>query len=170
MKIRDCEWDYLSQQRSLRAPHEPMPRLQDLLEYLAKPGSENIWILLDIKVLSIPSTSSNPLITHQDDQRRRVHNASHRTHSIPRSTLAFQTLAPASRPWYLGSKISATLHSIPPRLPNHSYRLLHLLRTPIPRSPQHILQYSPKSSHGPARSLLHPRCQSQQPAIVRMDR
>jgi len=27
-----------------------MPRLKDLLEYLAAPGLEDIWILLDIKV------------------------------------------------------------------------------------------------------------------------
>lgn len=27
-----------------------MPRLVDLLEYLAQPGQEHIWVLLDIKV------------------------------------------------------------------------------------------------------------------------
>ena len=27
-----------------------MPRLKDLLEYLATPGLEDIWVLLDIKV------------------------------------------------------------------------------------------------------------------------
>lgn len=27
-----------------------MPRLADLLEYLAQPGLEEIWVLLDIKV------------------------------------------------------------------------------------------------------------------------
>jgi hypothetical protein len=27
-----------------------MPRLADLLEYLASPGLEDIWVLLDIKV------------------------------------------------------------------------------------------------------------------------
>jgi hypothetical protein len=27
-----------------------MPRLQDLLEYLARPGLEDVWVLLDIKV------------------------------------------------------------------------------------------------------------------------
>jgi phosphatidylglycerol phospholipase C len=29
-----------------------MPRLVDLLEYLAQPGLEEIWVLLDIKVRS----------------------------------------------------------------------------------------------------------------------
>ena len=27
-----------------------MPRLQDLLQFLATPGTENVWVLLDIKV------------------------------------------------------------------------------------------------------------------------
>jgi len=46
----DCDWSYLSTLRTLRAPHESMPRLVDLLEYLAQPGLEDIWVLLDIKV------------------------------------------------------------------------------------------------------------------------
>lgn len=49
-KIKDCDWSYLRTLRTLREPSQPMPRLQDLLEYLALPGSENIWVLLDIKV------------------------------------------------------------------------------------------------------------------------
>ncbi|KAF2838317.1 tubulin-domain-containing protein [Patellaria atrata CBS 101060] len=49
-KIIDHNWDYLSTLRTLKEPHEPMPRLQDLLEYLASPGLEDIWLLLDIKL------------------------------------------------------------------------------------------------------------------------
>ncbi|EXJ77197.1 hypothetical protein A1O3_10355 [Capronia epimyces CBS 606.96] len=49
-KIIDCNWEYLSSLRTLRAPHEPMPRLRDLLEYIAQPGLEHIWLLLDIKL------------------------------------------------------------------------------------------------------------------------
>ena len=49
-KIIDCDWDFLSQQRTIKEPHVSMPRLKDLLEYLASPGLENIWLLLDIKV------------------------------------------------------------------------------------------------------------------------
>ncbi len=49
-KIIDCTWEYISEQRTLAAPHEPMPRLKDLLEFLASPGLENVWLLLDIKV------------------------------------------------------------------------------------------------------------------------
>lgn len=33
-----------------------MPRLVDLLEYLAQPGLEEIWLLLDIKVRRKQST------------------------------------------------------------------------------------------------------------------
>jgi hypothetical protein len=36
--------------KTLKEPHESMPRLADLLEYLAQPGLEEIWVLLDIKV------------------------------------------------------------------------------------------------------------------------
>jgi hypothetical protein len=32
-----------------------MPRLADLLAYLAEPGMEDIWLLLDIKVCPAPS-------------------------------------------------------------------------------------------------------------------
>lgn len=46
----DCEWSYLKTLRTSEKPHEPMPRLKDLLEYLATPGLEDIWVLLDIKV------------------------------------------------------------------------------------------------------------------------
>jgi phosphatidylglycerol phospholipase C len=49
-KIVDCDWSYLETLRTLKEPHEPMPRLKDLLEYMAQPGLEDIWILLDIKV------------------------------------------------------------------------------------------------------------------------
>jgi len=49
-KIIDCDWDYLKTLRTLKSPHQAMPRLKDLLEYLTTPGLEDIWILLDIKV------------------------------------------------------------------------------------------------------------------------
>ncbi|KAJ9614335.1 hypothetical protein H2200_002471 [Cladophialophora chaetospira] len=49
-KIIDCDWEYLSSKRTLREPHVPMPRLQDLLEYVAQPSLEHIWIFLDIKL------------------------------------------------------------------------------------------------------------------------
>jgi glycerophosphoryl diester phosphodiesterase len=49
-KILDHDWEYLSKLRTLREPRSPMPRLYDLLEYMAQAGRENIWVLLDIKV------------------------------------------------------------------------------------------------------------------------
>ncbi|KIW41555.1 uncharacterized protein PV06_07103 [Exophiala oligosperma] len=49
-KIIDCDWDYLSNLRTIQEPHEPMPRLVDLLEYVAQPGLEHVWLLFDIKI------------------------------------------------------------------------------------------------------------------------
>lgn len=51
-KIIDCDYEFLSKLRTLKEPHEAMPRLVDLLEYLARPGLEDIWVMLDIKVCS----------------------------------------------------------------------------------------------------------------------
>ncbi|KAF2973364.1 hypothetical protein GQX73_g234 [Xylaria multiplex] len=48
-KVRDLDWSEISQLRTLREPHQPMPRLIDLLEYLDLPGLEDIWLMLDIK-------------------------------------------------------------------------------------------------------------------------
>ncbi|KAK7964925.1 glycerophosphoryl diester phosphodiesterase [Apiospora saccharicola] len=49
LRVAECDWSYLSTLRTTRKPHEPMPRLVDLLEYLAQPGQEHVWVLLDIK-------------------------------------------------------------------------------------------------------------------------
>ena len=49
-KIIECDWDYIKTLRTTREPAQPMPRLKDLLEYLASPGLEEIWLLLDIKL------------------------------------------------------------------------------------------------------------------------
>lgn len=48
--MADCDWGYLSTLRTTREPRQPMPRLIDLLEYMARPGVEHVWVLLDIKV------------------------------------------------------------------------------------------------------------------------
>ncbi|KAJ5921626.1 hypothetical protein N7454_009100 [Penicillium verhagenii] len=55
-RVSDCDWDYLKTLRTLQAPHEPMPRLLDVLEYLRQPGRESIWVLLDIKLQNDPAT------------------------------------------------------------------------------------------------------------------
>jgi hypothetical protein len=46
----DLDWDEVKQLETLASPKQHMPRLKDLLEYLAKPGMEHIWVLLDIKL------------------------------------------------------------------------------------------------------------------------
>ncbi|KAI9694841.1 MAG: gamma-tubulin [Bathelium mastoideum] len=48
--IIDCDWKYLSTLKTLKEPHEPMPRLLDLLAFLKKPAYQDLWVLLDIKV------------------------------------------------------------------------------------------------------------------------
>ncbi len=55
-KIIDCEWEYLSTLRTIGENPQPMPRLLDLLEYLANPGLEELWVLLDIKVSVLQSS------------------------------------------------------------------------------------------------------------------
>lgn len=49
-RIIDCDWHFLSQLRTTRAPYEPMPRLHDLLEYMSQSKLQDKWILLDIKL------------------------------------------------------------------------------------------------------------------------
>ncbi|KAH8202839.1 hypothetical protein TruAng_003002 [Truncatella angustata] len=48
-KIADCDWNYLSTLRTVRKPRQPLPRFVDLLEYMAQPDQEHMWILLDVK-------------------------------------------------------------------------------------------------------------------------
>ncbi|KAK2615028.1 hypothetical protein N8I77_001807 [Diaporthe amygdali] len=52
--VRDCDWEYLSTLKTLKEPRQNMCRLIDLLEYLAEPGNESIWVLLDIKIDDAP--------------------------------------------------------------------------------------------------------------------
>jgi len=53
-KLIDCDWEHLSTLRTLSEPHEPMPRLKELLEYVAQPEQDNSWVMLDIKVRDEP--------------------------------------------------------------------------------------------------------------------
>ncbi|KAJ6095146.1 hypothetical protein N7467_002659 [Penicillium canescens] len=54
-KVIACDWEYLQTLRTVQAPHEPMPRLVDVLEYLRQPGREHIWVMLDIKLTNEPA-------------------------------------------------------------------------------------------------------------------
>jgi len=49
-KIIDQTWDEIEDLRTIAQPHVAMPRLKDLLEYLAQPGMEEVWLILDIKL------------------------------------------------------------------------------------------------------------------------
>lgn len=48
--VRDCDWEYLSTLETLKEPRQHMCRLGDLLEYLAGPENQSVWVLLDIKI------------------------------------------------------------------------------------------------------------------------
>ncbi|KAL2206135.1 PLC-like phosphodiesterase [Sarocladium strictum] len=49
-KISDCSWESIQWWRTLRKPHQPMARFEDVLAWLNQPKNEKIWIVLDIKV------------------------------------------------------------------------------------------------------------------------
>ncbi|KAJ8132871.1 hypothetical protein O1611_g751 [Lasiodiplodia mahajangana] len=59
-KVRDLDWSEIAQLRTLREPHQPMPRLIDLLKYLDEPGQQDIWLMLDIKRPLLQSLVSDP--------------------------------------------------------------------------------------------------------------
>ncbi|KAI1435232.1 PLC-like phosphodiesterase [Xylaria sp. CBS 124048] len=48
-KVSDLTWSEISELRTVKEPHERMPRLIDLMEYVDQPGRENVWLMLDIK-------------------------------------------------------------------------------------------------------------------------
>ena len=54
-KIIECDWEFVKKQRTIKEPRSPMPRLKDLLEYVASPELEEIWVLLDIKLDNDPT-------------------------------------------------------------------------------------------------------------------
>jgi len=54
-RLVDVDWDYVSRLETIKEPKQHMPRLRDLLEFLALPANEDIWLVLDIKVSSQPS-------------------------------------------------------------------------------------------------------------------
>lgn len=49
-RIIECDWNFLSQLRTIKSPQEGMPRLSDLLRYMSHQTRQNKWILLDIKL------------------------------------------------------------------------------------------------------------------------
>jgi hypothetical protein len=71
-----------------------MPRLKDLLEYLATPGLEDIWLLLDIKV-PWPGLSE-PLRKNRVDEWKKLDNNADDIMRLIASTVA--EVEP-SKPW-----------------------------------------------------------------------
>ncbi|GAB7365962.1 hypothetical protein MBLNU230_g7290t1 [Neophaeotheca triangularis] len=53
-KIPDSTWSSLSTAKTLQPPHDPLPRLTDLLTLLSSPENHHIWLLLDIKISNDP--------------------------------------------------------------------------------------------------------------------
>ncbi|SPN97462.1 related to transcription activator protein acu-15 [Cephalotrichum gorgonifer] len=49
-EIRSCDWSYIRTLRTLREPHAPMPTLSELLDFLARDGLGDVWLLLDVKM------------------------------------------------------------------------------------------------------------------------
>ncbi len=171
-KIIDCDWDYLSQRHTLRAPHESMPRLIDLLIYLAKPGLQHIWLLLDIKVPSLASSPSmQPVLTapkaHQ--QRRRYHAPHRYCHCLSRALLLYP-LESAHRSWHLGRKVPPLLRATPAWLRNLEHRLLDSLCARVPHPASYLLQHVAAFAHGPSRPVVHPRPPGEREAAVSVDR
>jgi hypothetical protein len=128
-KLIDCDYDFLSKLRTLKEPHEPMPRLADLLEYLAQPGLEEIWVLLDIKVCAPHLVIRYHMltITTARQQRRRCYASDRRDHPQC-SALAITPMARSHRARVLGSEISAIMLAVLARLSSIAYRLLDACR------------------------------------------
>ncbi|KAK4122408.1 PLC-like phosphodiesterase, partial [Parathielavia appendiculata] len=72
-RIADCDWAYLSTLQTLREPRQGMPRLADLLEWLAglecSRDSAAVWLLLDVKT--------------DDDPERLLPAVAHTIASVP---------------------------------------------------------------------------------------
>lgn len=92
--VADCNWDDIATLRSVKEPHQPVPRLKDLLEYLATPGLEDIWVLLDVKVL-LPSLMQ-ALVGDKATQKTFDDYADDLYRSI---ALTLADAKPSSRPW-----------------------------------------------------------------------
>lgn len=116
-KVAECDSSYLATLKSLRQPHQPMPRLSELLHFIGRPENEAVWLLLDVKA-RITSQSelawrpANRLIPQTDDDPEEL------------LSKTAETIAsiPTSRPWkervVLGGwNVRITHH--PPRLTQH---------------------------------------------------
>ncbi|KAJ5483851.1 hypothetical protein N7539_006051 [Penicillium diatomitis] len=109
-KIGDCDWAYLKTLRTVQVPHEPMPRLAEILEYINQPEKEHIWVLLDIKVSSgtAASAASSPRskYTRRRPTNSRFHKVTNDPDMIMRriaeiiSSIPASSSSGSSRPWH----------------------------------------------------------------------
>jgi glycerophosphoryl diester phosphodiesterase len=53
-KIIDCDWSFIAPLLTTEEPKQHMPRLSDLLAFLATEERKDIWVLLDIKLDNNP--------------------------------------------------------------------------------------------------------------------
>lgn len=52
-KLLDVNWSFVSKLQTIAKPRQYMPRLLDLLHFLAHPENEHVWLVLDIKVRAL---------------------------------------------------------------------------------------------------------------------
>lgn len=50
--VSRCDWEYLQTVTMVQEPHERVPKLTDLLEFLAQAENEHLWAFLDVKVIN----------------------------------------------------------------------------------------------------------------------
>lgn len=116
-----------------------MPRLKELLEYLASPGLEDLWVLLDIKVArSYPFGLLNLRVYLARQRRRRCYSINCLRHRIRSSPTRFQTLESTYRTWILGYEIPRRYLQIPPQLSHLVHRFFDELRASIFHRPKRL--------------------------------
>lgn len=148
-------------------PHEPVPRLSDLLEYLAQPGSEHVWAFLDVKVTIQLSLTPTPIytcnvwrtLTQSVNKQRPRHHPRNRQNNRLHRTTPEPPLAHPPHPRLLVLSLHPPDHHPPPIL-LHGPRLLRpprrspLLSPPQPRG----LQCEPAGVDGSAGPWVSGRC------------
>jgi tubulin gamma len=102
-KIIDCDYEFLSKLRTLKEPHDAMPRLVDLLEYLKQPGLEDIWVMLDIKVCILSVLQQTSINVHRHTYRltKNAGKLDNDTETVMRLiALSIASVSPSpNRPW-----------------------------------------------------------------------
>ena len=122
----------------------------DVLEYLAQPGLEDIWIFLDIKVRDNPSFSYNIHIKQTIARQPSNNSPANRQGALQHPL--HQTMALANRPRNLGRAFRATIHKTPTTVSHHAGVFRSELRAAIPTYPERWIQHQPKGADGSVRT------------------